>query len=294
MTKETKVCKGCGKELPISEFYPCKSNKDGLNGLCKKCYIEKRKGKERIAGISKNKLKDYFGAIELSFFKGKENTYSLYDLEDKSPHRMGGRYIGEVAHNPSTGRVTFLGKKYTDCEELKKACIEWADSLPYSSDCFDNTFVNSYQMQAIATEHLERLGFEQKKSRWGYSDTWVLRFSPYDVGGALQITLDSNNVGDKREEVDTIVAIGEWTSRATHKSWEDIVKRIDGLVLSVYLSAMPKMLDVTDKIDLKSIGATSNDVFERINYGTMSIERFALKGLLVAKLEEALKILKEE
>lgn len=37
--EETRVCKRCGKELPITEFY---SNRYGLTYVCKECYREAR------------------------------------------------------------------------------------------------------------------------------------------------------------------------------------------------------------------------------------------------------------
>jgi hypothetical protein len=35
--KNTKICKKCGRELPLSEFYKDKSRKDGLEYRCKEC-----------------------------------------------------------------------------------------------------------------------------------------------------------------------------------------------------------------------------------------------------------------
>ena len=35
---ETKVCKKCGRELPITEFALNKNSKDGHVGQCKDCY----------------------------------------------------------------------------------------------------------------------------------------------------------------------------------------------------------------------------------------------------------------
>lgn len=58
---KTKVCPGCNKELPVSEFWKAKSRPGGLQCYCKKCqkkkmqkryldYLERnRKHKERIA-----------------------------------------------------------------------------------------------------------------------------------------------------------------------------------------------------------------------------------------------------
>lgn len=40
---ETKICKKCGRELPISEFHKNKSKKDGYSSWCKECNKEHEK-----------------------------------------------------------------------------------------------------------------------------------------------------------------------------------------------------------------------------------------------------------
>jgi superfamily II helicase len=43
---DTKVCSKCGQELPVSEFNKNKTNKDGLQNMCKRCakeYIQSNK-----------------------------------------------------------------------------------------------------------------------------------------------------------------------------------------------------------------------------------------------------------
>ncbi len=55
---DTKVCKKCGKELPITEFYEHKTSKDGRLNACKQCvraYAQKRRDEhpERIKEISR-------------------------------------------------------------------------------------------------------------------------------------------------------------------------------------------------------------------------------------------------
>lgn len=72
--KGTKVCSKCKRELPISEFYKCKTWSDGLDYCCKRCAREKQKvagkkyldktrntfGKEkRCRGNSGMLLRDY-------------------------------------------------------------------------------------------------------------------------------------------------------------------------------------------------------------------------------------------
>lgn len=41
---ETRKCKTCGLELPISEFSACTLSKDGLQTSCKQCMSNKRQG----------------------------------------------------------------------------------------------------------------------------------------------------------------------------------------------------------------------------------------------------------
>lgn len=40
---ETKICKKCGRELPVTEFYPHKHTKDGLDTYCKECKAQATK-----------------------------------------------------------------------------------------------------------------------------------------------------------------------------------------------------------------------------------------------------------
>ena len=36
--KDTKICKKCGRELPLSEFHKQKGTKDGYRNVCKECW----------------------------------------------------------------------------------------------------------------------------------------------------------------------------------------------------------------------------------------------------------------
>ena len=40
---ETKICKKCGRELPIEEFYKHKGHKDGHFNVCKECFSQQSK-----------------------------------------------------------------------------------------------------------------------------------------------------------------------------------------------------------------------------------------------------------
>lgn len=49
---ETKICKKCGRELPVTEFFAHKSTKDGLQPVCKECQKEQvRQSRARIKAL---------------------------------------------------------------------------------------------------------------------------------------------------------------------------------------------------------------------------------------------------
>jgi hypothetical protein len=49
ITTNTKVCKKCGRELPVYEFYKADTNKDGLLGHCKECHKSQMKDRGKAA-----------------------------------------------------------------------------------------------------------------------------------------------------------------------------------------------------------------------------------------------------
>ncbi len=87
---DTKVCKACGQELPITEFYPHYSTRDKLQHVCKRC-------------ISSQRSKDYNHkreALKTEYFK-KSMLFHL-------------AWIGYKALKNKHGEVTYdVVRKYT-------------------------------------------------------------------------------------------------------------------------------------------------------------------------------------
>ena len=56
-TTNTKVCKKCGRELPVYEFYKADTNKDGLLGHCKECHRSQMNDRSKAArkALAENK-----------------------------------------------------------------------------------------------------------------------------------------------------------------------------------------------------------------------------------------------
>lgn len=90
---ETKVCKTCGKELPIKEFYPKKGALDGLQHQCKECHKEtcrrsyaKKKQhldcyspvKTHNEELQKFTLRELLAELKARGYVWKEMTYTQY------------------------------------------------------------------------------------------------------------------------------------------------------------------------------------------------------------------------
>ena len=54
---ETKICKKCGKELPVDKFYKNKSQKDGFGYYCKDCVNAYKSSKKANADGGVNQRK---------------------------------------------------------------------------------------------------------------------------------------------------------------------------------------------------------------------------------------------
>lgn len=70
---ETKICKKCGKELPMTEFYANMAYKDGFFNICKKCHnaqvIAMRKARRASGG---GNLKKVYSNPDLASFTPKQ------------------------------------------------------------------------------------------------------------------------------------------------------------------------------------------------------------------------------
>lgn len=87
---ETKVCSICGKELPLSEFYPHKNSKDGYNAMCKFCHKERvhkaaaeRKRLKAIAAKGGKQLSDYTPRelMEELYRRGYKGTLEFVEVK---------------------------------------------------------------------------------------------------------------------------------------------------------------------------------------------------------------------
>lgn len=73
---KTKVCRKCGKTLPISDFHKNKKSSDGLHSYCKECHkeynLEYNRSNWRKKKDEAHKLLPVFTNPELSRFQPRE------------------------------------------------------------------------------------------------------------------------------------------------------------------------------------------------------------------------------
>jgi len=85
----TKVCRICGKTLPLTEFTKVPRGKSGVSCTCRNCTNEKRKAERKSCG--KSELKDTKGipkgVVSGSMFKAEIDSETFlgmtYEVKDK-------------------------------------------------------------------------------------------------------------------------------------------------------------------------------------------------------------------
>jgi superfamily II helicase len=91
---QTKVCRHCGQEKPISEFYPSKKTKDGHDSWCKECKkADNRLSAKRVSASVKT-LQEEVDRLRATA-KGKLSQYEPRELIEELQRRG---YHGEYKY----------------------------------------------------------------------------------------------------------------------------------------------------------------------------------------------------
>lgn len=97
---ETKVCRKCGRELPVDSFYPNKSLKGGYDNSCKECKNEYAK---EWAKKNREKKKAQKIENERVEFEKKYKIYTNKELAKFTPRELmlelkARGYVGELPY----------------------------------------------------------------------------------------------------------------------------------------------------------------------------------------------------
>lgn len=108
---QTKVCKECGRELPVEMFGRHARTKDGLQPLCKECRSRKTK-----IGFAKKSLspevEEKLGALEETV-----NGYLKNDAPGLAAF-TDAELCNELAHRGWTGELSRIEKRRINMEDL--------------------------------------------------------------------------------------------------------------------------------------------------------------------------------
>lgn len=104
---ETKVCKKCGRELPISDFYANNRAKDGLGTYCKECsnsisveYARKRRARKKEEAKENERVE----------FEKKYKIYTNRELAKFTPREL----MLELKARGYTGDLLYQEAKVTE------------------------------------------------------------------------------------------------------------------------------------------------------------------------------------
>lgn len=104
---ETKVCKKCGRELPLSDFYTNSKAKDGLATYCKECsnaisveYARKRRERKKAEAEENERVE----------FEKKYKIYTNRELAKFTPREL----MLELKARGYTGDLLYQEVKVTE------------------------------------------------------------------------------------------------------------------------------------------------------------------------------------
>ena len=148
MKELTKICKGCGQEMPLTEYSDEKRNKDGKNGKCKKCITEEAHNR-RSTSAYKEQMKLKRQDPE---FKAKKALQDRLYREKINESRTPKKPKPKMAEEERKERKAKSDKRYA--EKNKKRIAEY--QRQYRVD-------NSEKLKEVRAEYTAREEFLQEE-----------------------------------------------------------------------------------------------------------------------------------
>ena len=125
---ETRICKVCGKEKKLNQYYKQGTGKGGYTGKCKLCYIEYRKKLELNTPFNYSiKPKNLFSSNrEIKIYCATKKDYcDMYNL------------LEEIGYNPNEDIAMQFAQKYNLPYKKRTKSID-ENKWTYS-DCINET-----------------------------------------------------------------------------------------------------------------------------------------------------------
>ena len=141
---ETKICKKCGRELPLSEFYKNKGMKDGHRNECKECLLRQQKqyNKERKEDIAEY-MKQYYIEHKEEYAEYNKQYYQEHEQDIKQYYKKHNEKRTEYKkkyRKTQKGRALYLAANYrqNDKDANRGECTltpEWIIDNIFTSKC---------------------------------------------------------------------------------------------------------------------------------------------------------------
>lgn len=212
-------------------------------------------------------------------FIGDNNDISLYRKKGEFSYGMG--YCGNITLKK--GNAVFNGKTYKDIESLDNALVEWEKSLNFPVDTYNPMTKESYRVESRLIWYLtEKMGFKSMYSDWNH-------YYAKDIGPNFQLRFDiKQHFEHEKVQISTTFKTMSFTQEVdnTEEGLAVINSIVKGTVLMMAKDVVDVMSvcgnEVTTEIDAY---VPANNIFGQ--------KKVSFKELMIEKLEETLKQLKE-
>lgn len=211
-------------------------------------------------------------------FIGDNNDISLYRKKGEFSYGMG--YCGNIALK--NGHAVFNGKTYKDIESLDNALVEWEKSLKFPVDTYNPMTREAYRVECRLVWYLtEKMGFKSYYSDWDH-------YYAKNIGPNFQMRFYIKVIELEKVQIQTSFSNMSFIQEVVDA--EDGIAIIDSIVKGTVLMMAKDVVDI--------MAACGNEVTTEIDAyvpanNIFGQKKVSFKDLMIEKLEETLKQLKE-
>lgn len=212
---------------------------------------------------------------------GENKDIQLFRKRGEKTYGIG--YIGNIELRK--GKAVFNGVAYDNLDELDKAIVAWGESLPYPADTYCPMYNERWRIESRLIWYLEhKLGFSRSKSAWNHN------LYERNIGENTKLHF---YIGDA-DDTDKVTIRSKWGEYVYCYEADDAEKgiaTISSIVNASVLLMANDMVSIISVCDNKV--NTEIDAFTEDKSNIFGLKKVNFKELMIAKLEEQLKALKE-
>ena len=231
-------------------------------------------------------IKDKFFVLEHA-----NKIYNIYDITPGSGKTQNHKYLGTICFDSRRGIAKFEHKDYKNIEDLEVALNEWVNSLPFHSDYYDPTYRIGIKEGYCADEYLLSLGFERTNVGINSSTYKLKNQNPFANNEFINLTVEI----DEDKTSGTIYQyISNYSYISDHfENLDEMIAKLNSLINIQTLCSITGLLNINEKLS-KTFDNMNNTEYSKVNMETLEVQKANIKQTVINKLEEMIKILKNE